>query len=207
MPIISGSLDALLGIVCLILCRASARAGNDFLAHGFAWISSAALVGGLRLGGFSEFADTHFFLTQVSKGPGMLFLSLGIFVPMTGCCPSTRWWSPMLSATGVGLVTFYLESPTLDQITLGMSLTILLALLLLAFSHVKARRSLPMLAALGSLASLLFVAFGVRQLPLTEDGLFRPVDLVHILLAIAYLLLAGSVRSLSSSRPFQNDPS
>ncbi len=205
MPIISGSLDALLGIVCLILCRASARTGNDLLAHGFAWIASAALVGGLRFGGFTEFTETHSFLTQVSKGPGMLFLSLGIFLAMTGCRQSTRWWAPILSATGVGLVLFYLKTPWLDPFTLGMSLTILPALVLLAFTHGKAGRSLPMLAAFGSLASLLFIAFGVGRLPLASDGLFRPVDLVHILLAAAYLLLAGSVRSLPSSAPFQND--
>ncbi len=108
MPIISGSLDALLGIVCLYLCQAFARAGNDFLAHGFAWISSAALVGGLKLGGFSAFADTHSFLTDVSKGPGMLFLSLGIIAAIFGAGGIARWSAPILSAAGVGLVVFFL---------------------------------------------------------------------------------------------------
>lgn len=205
MPIISGSLDALLGIVCLYLCQAFARAGNDFLAHGFAWISSAALMGGLRLGGFSAFADTHSFLTDVSKGPGMLLLSLGIIAAIFGAGGIARWSAPILSAAGVGLVVFFLGTSRLDSITLGMGMTILPALLLIASTHGRSGRFLPMLAALGSLASLLFVAFGVRHLPIDDDGLFRPVDAIHILLATAYLLLASSVRSLPSSAPFQND--
>lgn len=197
---ISGSLDVLLSLVCLALARDSARRGNDFLVAGFLWISAASFVGGLRLGGRTEFADLHGYLTSISKGPGMLLLALGVPAALMGGWPAGRWLAPALSVIGVAAVTFLSGSSSFETLLLTLSLTLLVGLLALVAVGIRAGRTSVSLGAAGSIAALLAVGFAVQHLPLEADSILRPVDVTHLLLITGYVLFWLSVTGATKAR-------
>lgn len=201
MPLLSGLLDFALSMVCLVIATAAARARNDFFFSGMLWIAAAAFVGAFNLGGFNQVAPTHAWLSDVSRGPGMLALALGVLAALYGPWNWARWGAMVLAIAGVAWIQLLHDSPRLDAYTTLLGVTLLLALLLLAGIAFREQRMRAASAALLAVFFFLFVGFGVGRLPLSKDGLVRPVDVVHVLLAASYLLVYFSARDMSRTIP------
>lgn len=196
MPLVSGALDFLLGLVCLGIAWGCVRVGNDFLFTGFLWVSSAALVGAFNLAGYSQVAGTHAFLSQVGRGPGTLAMGLGVFAALYGPFVGSRWSAGGLAIFGAAVVHLLSGSAILDLLSLILGSTLLVGLVLLAGRAFRRRRLWPALAATSALLLLLGIGFVVPRLPFPAEGVFRRVDLLHVMLALGYSLLWFGVRDV-----------
>lgn len=199
MPLISGLLDFGLSVVCVAIAVASTRTKNDFFFAGMLWIAAAALVGAFNLGGFSQVAPAHAWLSDVASGPGMFSLAIGVLAALYGPWPWSRWGAVTLAIAGAATIALLQDSPIRDTFSTLLGVTLLVALLLLACYAYRERRSQAAAMALIAVGLFLFVAFGMSLLPLSQDGTIRRVDVVHILLAASYTLVWMSVRTMSRS--------
>ncbi|MBX3414948.1 MAG: hypothetical protein KF708_19845 [Pirellulales bacterium] len=197
MPLVSGLLDFGLSVVCVVLAIGSTRARNDFFFAGMLWIAAAALVGAFNLGGFTQVAPAHGWLSDVAGGPGMLSLAIGVLAALYGPWPWSRWGAVVLSVVGVAAIELLRDSPLLDTFTTLLGVSLLVALLLLAWYARRERQPRAMAAALVAVGLFLGVAFGLHLLPWSPDGALRRVDAVHVLLAASYLLVWSSTRRMS----------
>jgi len=197
MPLLSGLLDFVLSMVCLAIAIAAMRARNDFFFSGMLWIAAAAFVGAFNLSGFTQVAPAHGWLSDVSRGPGMLALAFGVLAALFGPWNWSRWGAMALAIAGVASIQLLLDSPSLDAYTTLLGVTLLLALLLLAGLAFREHRLRAAGAALLAVLLFLFVGFGVGLLPLTKEGLVRPVDVVHVLLAASYSLVWLAARDMA----------
>jgi len=193
---LSGSLDLLLSLVCLAIACAAVRWRNDFLFTGFMWVAAAAFAGGFNLSGYSWTNDTHVWLSQVSRGPGTFAMALGVFATLYGPIPGSRWLAQAWSVLGAAFVTLHHGHPSLDTLTTILGAFLLLALVVLTFQALRERRAVPAVYALAAIALLLVVGFAVRSIPLPENGPMKHVDLLHLLLMAAYLLIWQSLRAM-----------
>lgn len=190
--IVSGGLDGLLGALCLVIAGDFARRKNDFLYTGFLWVSLAALVGGLNLGGMTEVDPTHRFLTQVSRGPGSFAMGLGLMAAIYGPFRFSRWAAPGLAIVAAAIYHLLWGQRILSTLSLVLGLVLLIGLVLFIV-HASRRKPLAALLATVSLVALLLVAFGMELLAPLAGSLQR-VDLVHLLLIASYFALWRSVR-------------
>lgn len=198
MPNISATLDFALGMACLGFALASIRLRNDFLFTGYLWVAAAAVVGAFNLGGFTQVDPTHHWLSQVSRGPGMLAMALGVVAAMVGPMPGARWLSAALAILGATTVHLLSVSPELDLVNLVLGSTLLLALFVLSLSAIRRHQLNLAVTALAALALLLFVGFGLSKVPMPPDGPFRRVDLLHVLLIASYWLIWRSASGASA---------
>lgn len=196
----SGVLDFALSVVCLAIALASMRARNDFFFSGMLWIAAAAFVGAFNLSGFSQVAPAHAWLSDVSRGPGMLALAIGVLAALYGPWRWSRWGATALAIVGAASIQLLADSPRLDAFTTLLGVTLLLALLLLAFYGYREHRLRAASTAVLAVLLFLFAGFGVGLLPLAKDGLIRPVDVLHLLLATCYALVWLSVRDMARPR-------
>ena len=197
MPLVSGLLDFGLSVVCLVIAVASTRTKNDFFFAGMIWIAAAALFGAFNLGGFSQFAPAHGWLSDVAGGPGMLSLTVGVLAALYGPWQWSRWGAVTLAIAGAASIALLQDSPILDTYRTLLGVTLLVALLLLAWYASREGRSRTVATAVGAVLLFLFVAFGLGLLPLSSEGVIRRVDVVHILLAASYTFVWMSVRAMS----------
>lgn len=200
MPNLSAVLDFLLGVVCLAIAIGGARRQNDFLYCGFLWVSAAALLGSLNLGGWTQVNPTHVWLSQVSRGPGTLLMGLGVAAAMYGPWHSARWWAAALCVLGAAAVHLLADRPWFDLVSLAQGVVLLIALLALVRYAAKRRENSAAACALGAWLLLIFVAFGLNRIDFPADGPLRRVDVLHVLLTVCYGLVWLAVRSTSAGR-------
>lgn len=201
------ALDFALGLACLGFALASVRIGNEFLFTGYFWVAAAAIVGGFKLGGYTQVDPTHHWLAEVSRGPGMLALGLGVFAAKYGPWQAARWGAAGLAIAGAALVHLLAASRWLEPVNLLLGSTLLLALLAIAIDEARRRRFGSAGTALASLAVLLFVAFGLRLVPFPADGRLQRVDVLHVLLIAGYWLIWRTARNVAADSPMPIAPS
>lgn len=201
MPLVSGLLDFALSVVCVVIAVASTRTKNDFFFTGMMWIAAAAFVGAFNLGGYTQVAPAHRWLSDVAGGPGMLSLAFGVLAALYGPWNWSRWGAVSLAVAGAASIELLQESAVLDTFRTLLGVTLLVALFLLAWYAHREQRPAAMASAVIAVALVLFVAFGMSMLPLSQDGAIRRVDVVHILLATSYSLVWTSVRAMSRATP------
>jgi putative effector of murein hydrolase LrgA (UPF0299 family) len=204
MPLLSGLLDFVLSLVCLAIARASMRVRNDFFFSGMLWIAAAAFMGAFNLAGFTQVAHAHAWLSDVSRGPGMFALALGVLAALYGPWNWSRWGAMALAIAGAASIQLLADSPVLDTFTTLLGVTLLLALLLLAAHAFREHRLRAAVTALLAVLLFLFVGFGMSVLPLAKDGLIRSVDVLHVLLAACYTLVWLSMRGMARADVMAN---
>ena len=195
MPNLSGSLDFALSMVCLFIAFWAARKGNDFLLHGFLWVTAAAFAGAFNLGGFTQVDPTHHYLSQVSTGVGTLAMGLGVLAGTFGPLSGSRWMAPVLSIFGAGAIHFLSTWPQLGLLNLVLGSTLLISLLVLAIQSFRRGQSGNAICALVPIVILLVVGFAMPQIKLRADSAIQRVDILHLLLITSYSFLWCSVRS------------
>ena len=198
MPLISGSLDFALSIVCFSIAMWGMRQRNDFLFTGFLWVATAAFVGAFNLAGMTQVNPTHHYLSQISTGIGSLAMGLGVWAASWGPLPGSRWGAIALSIIGAGVIHVLSDWQSLGLLNLLLGSTLLVSLLL---SSVQAiRRGCPnaALSGLAAISVLLFVGFVMPQWKLPAEGLMFRDNVLHILLITCYSFLWLSVRGVTA---------
>jgi hypothetical protein len=193
MPIVSGLLDGALGLWCLWLALPARTQRNAFVRDGLFLVALAAIVGGFRLAGFDQVRPIHEFLTRLGKGPASLLFALGVVSTLIRGFPSARSWGMTLFVVALGVLAIPADS-RIESMFLLLGLILLAALITKGIVSALKRDPLTSLAALGSAACFVGVAFGVRSIPFPKDFLLQPVDVVHLLLMGAYGLLVASIQ-------------
>ncbi|MBX7167824.1 MAG: hypothetical protein K1X74_15940 [Pirellulales bacterium] len=189
MPLLSGWFDFALAAICVVIAVWAARAQNDFLFTGLIFVAVAAFAGGFNLGGWTQFAPTHEWLSQLGRGPGTLAMGLGVLAAVFGPWPSARWWAVALAIVGVGAVHALQGSPHFELVLTLWGSTLLVALLIAAVQALRLGRAPVAGAALGAITLLVVVGFAVNRIPLPEGRPLKHVDLLHLMLMACYGLI------------------
>jgi hypothetical protein len=185
----SGTLDLALSLLSVALAWQAARWRNDFLFAGFGWVAAAAFAGAFNLSGYHWTNQTHVWLSQVSRGPGMFALALGILASLYGPVPASRWLAPAWSIVGAAMVTLHEGHPSLNTLNTMLGACLLLALLVVVVQAFRESRQAAAGTALAAIVLMIVIGFAVSSIPLPADGPIRHVDLLHLLLMTAYLLI------------------
>lgn len=203
MPGFSATLDFALALVCVALALSAARAGNDFLFVGLAWIAAAAAVGGYRFDGHEWVAPTHDFLSRVGRGPATFAMGLGVLAALLGRLPLGRYAAHLLSVAGAALVHLAIAGnwPHLDASLTALGAVLLLALLAAVALALRRGRRGAAVWATAAIVLMLFAGFGARFVDLGRDTTIRWHDVLHVTLIVAYVSIWAAVRGASSAAP------
>lgn len=196
--------DALLALACAAcvvwIGRARVRYGEDdqpalFCALlGFLLPAAAASVGVIRYGFDPSWQPAHLWLSQASSFLGLPLLGAAALALGRGWAWSRPNWGRIL----LGLCAFFelfRQLGYLEDYRLALNLLTLVLILYAGAMQWPQRRAL--LAAVGVVGLFLLAGIGVGSAGMI--GPLQRVDLFHVLLALAYPLLAWLLLSLPGS--------
>ena len=194
---LSPVLDLLLSLVCMYYGWRLLRGGHDLLGVGYLMIAPAAFIGFFDMSGMTEFRWIHDFLSAISRLMGTLAMGLGVVALLMGQ-RGQRYAAYALPVFGPAATYYFYEinKGPLEGLYIWSGSIFLIAMLALAV--MLWRRGDTKYAVLSISAILLTAYVGLFLNTVPKSLPLRPVDILHISLALSYTAIYYSVTEYSN---------